>query len=109
MFTIFLFIFLLFGCESSEQRAQEKIAHIEAENNILHAEIEKKDIKLQETKLKLKATKEKLLNLTQRGKSVAENNTLSKIGITIDKNKIIFDSTKQKTFLKMPIIHLTRN
>jgi len=100
MFTILLFIFLLFGCESSKQKAQEKIAHIEAENHILRVAIEKKDIKLKEAKLELKTAKKELLNLIQKEGKKPQNSTLSKIGISIDKNKIIFDSNKTKHFFE---------
>jgi len=117
-----ILIFTLSACDSDEKKALEttqkitqEIKQEKAQKDALLAELKAKDEALYKARLEAKAAKEKLLLQEQANKEAflkseakkakekkeaIKNEKLSKVGITIEDNKITIDTNKTKDFFQ---------
>jgi len=99
-YIMLLLIFSLSACNKDEQKVQQKLTQVQAEKDALVAEIKVKNEALNKARLEAKMAKEQLLKQEKEKKESIQNNKLSKIGITIDKQKITLDTNKTKEFFR---------
>lgn len=118
LYITLILIFSLSACDNDEQRTlqeTQKMQKAKAEKDALLAEIKAKDEALHQARLEAKAAKEKLLQQEQEKKEAflkaeilknkakqqnTKNEKLSKVGITIEENKITIDTNKTKDFFQ---------
>ena len=114
----FLLLFLFGGCNDTEKQIAQNhkiIQETKAANETLHAQLKIKEEALQKAQLEIKATKEKLLAQEQLQKErevkrakeneqkqaqTKKNEKLSKVGISLQDNKITIDTNKTKDFFQ---------
>jgi len=117
LYMTLILIFSLSACDNEEQKAlqeTQRIKKAQAEKDALLAEIKAKDEALHQARLETKAAKEKLLQEEQekkeaflrvaaqknKKKQALRNEKLSKIGITVEEDKITIDTNQTKDFFQ---------